>query len=53
MIWKVPYITPFFRALFTGTTEAQEIDIDRSAPDEYWTCVGVDKTKLPWLKERT
>jgi hypothetical protein len=41
------------RALFNGTTEANEIEIDRQAPDEYWACVGVDKNKLPWLKENT
>ena len=52
MILRVPYITPFMRALFNGTTEALEIQIDRSAPDEYWVCVGVDKNKLPWLKEQ-
>jgi hypothetical protein len=52
MIFKVPYITPFMRALFNGTTEADEIEIDRQAPDEYWACIGVDKNKLPWLKEQ-
>lgn len=52
MTLRVPYITPFMRALFNGTTEALEIQIDRSAPDEYWVCVGVDKNKLLWLKEQ-
>jgi hypothetical protein len=46
---KVPYVLPFFRALFNGTKEADEIALDRTAPDEYWACVGVDKTKLPHL----
>lgn len=52
MTLRVPYITPFIRALFNGTTEATEIEIDRQAPDEYWACVGVDKNTLPWLKEQ-
>jgi hypothetical protein len=48
---KVPYITPFLRALFNGTTESQEIELDRQAPDAYWAYVGVDKSKLPWLEQ--
>ena len=46
---KVPYITPFLRALFNGTSEEEEIEVDRNAPDAYWECVGVDKSKLPHL----
>ena len=47
-LW-VPYVLPFFRALFNDTKESDEIALDRAAPDEYWDCVGVDKTKLPHL----
>ena len=48
---KVPYITPLVRSVFNGTTEKEEIEIDRAAPDQYWECVGIDKQSLPWLKD--
>ena len=48
---KVPYVLPFFRALFNETTEAKEVALDRAAPEAYWECVGVDKTKLPHMQE--
>lgn len=52
-VFKTPYVTPFFRALFNGSTVAQEEAVDRLAPPEYWACVGIDPAKLKWLKEGT
>jgi hypothetical protein len=60
---KVPYLIPFFRSFFYGTTVEYEEEIDRSAPPEYWEYAlskndlrtyheGRLADKLPWLKEK-
>jgi len=60
---KVPYTTPFFRALFAlplgapvdstalEKLKAIEEDVDRRAPRAYWDCVSADTQQLLWMQD--